>query len=462
MDSSPIIEGSFDDFSFDDLVSVLGVSRQPMAVTTFRPDGTTPTFAVMSGRLLNCSVSGSRLRGVEAFKSIVQNPGRRFVVHRTARPLADRSIGTLGELVREASRPRSGQGRAVAQGRFSEHPLRSVLAVLATSRQSLTLHFLDIGSPHARVWLKSGLVLAAEREGESGLAAWARLLRSPGERFLVTRNPPGRMPAHPLGPISELVEPVPTPTRAVVVLEGEFSQFPIASVLKVVGVSRSCLDLRTRRGDREDARLLVKAGQVLEVRYPGAADPVVALRRLLDDPGDGFVVLRRPTPPHAVPLGSLEILTSEVHGLDDEVTVLGPSMSVPSRDSARSLPSPTLAPASTWSERRARSTPPPAPPSRPPPSSPPERVESRPPTAHVEPAPAPADPGTVVPDAMPRAEAPALEMRLERLLEQLVDQTQAMQELGQRHRALQRQVTVLIAVQAAALIALGAVLAVVR
>ena len=389
-----------------------------MTVATFRPDGSTPTFQVMAGQVMQCNVPHSQLSGVDAFRSIAKEPGRRFVVYRMPRAVAGRPLGGLGELVQMAeqpaqSTPNTPSYRVVAEGRFKDHPIRSVLSVLATSRQCLTLHFLDVGRPHARIVVKAGMVLSAVREGHSGIAAWLLLLRDPGSNYAVTREERSPAVAKPIGRIEALLmqrAPVAAPGSTRVVLEGRFADFPMDAVLKVMGLSRSCLELQTRRQGQEGPRLIVKAGQVLDIQLADTADPILLLRRLRQDPGDTFVVLRRPTPVGTVPMGSLVQMVTEASE-DSDLEELATVVEVPSR------------------------------PSRPPTGPPEPPVPSRP---TLSPAP---------PESVPD---PRFAQLLERTLEQgdyLAETLQQLQAAARRHQRLQVQIRALLILQGTAVVA---------
>lgn len=317
--SQLMMEGTFESFSIDEVLDVVGLSRQTMEVVL--EDGSRRgNIVVKAGQVLSANAPPDRGRG--AFHSLYQQPGQSFTVWRRLEAPGD-SIGTLAELIEESRKapPTTHRGSSrskrapLLEGTFDDHSLDEVLDVLSMSRQLMQLAIRRADDSTAALVVKAGHVLGGvdHRSGMSGQQAFDALVADPGERFEVVRlKAPPALPAS-IGTLAELLEAARAAnpdaagdTRPDVMLEGSFSEFSLSEVLDVIAISRQTTEIVFRGRDTTRGAMVVKAGRVLSAQVlRSGASGVAAVHQLISDPGDRFVVLRRTNLRATEPVGSL-------------------------------------------------------------------------------------------------------------------------------------------------------------
>ena len=221
----------------------------------------------------------------------------------------------------------------VLEGSFTDIALSAVPQVVSAGRQYIEVHVLDERSVSVGVIeVKAGMLVAARTRTLHGLDAAHALLDAPSNyRFVVIRRrePPRTITA--LSHVSRLLirheahgsdfgfedEPetavapsslrdsdsppgferarLSTPDTPVPVLDGNFAELDLPSLIQVVGTSRQHTKLRVFDDQRQPVgELHLKSGQLLRADARDATG-VAAVRRLLHSPRDfTFVVLRYP------------------------------------------------------------------------------------------------------------------------------------------------------------------------
>lgn len=354
-----LMEGTFESFSIDEVLDVVGLSRQTMEVV-LEDEARRGNIVVKAGQVLSANAPPDHGRG--AFHSLYQRPGQSFTVwRRLEAPGAP--IGTLADLIEESRRaPTTQRGAAsrskrapLLEGTFSDHSLDEVLDVLSMSRQLMQLAVRRSDGSTAALVVKAGHVLGGvdHRKGTSGRQAFDDLVADPGERFEVVRlKAPPALPAS-IGTLTELLEAAraahpdaAAESRPDVMLEGTFSEFSLAEVLDVVALSRQTIEIVFRGRDSTRGAIVVKAGQVLsaQVLRSGAAGQA-AFDELMADPGQRFVVLRRTNLRAGDPVGPLAQLFERAQELGPPTRV-DPKAPVgaPVRKVVRPPPLPTSRP----------------------------------------------------------------------------------------------------------------------
>jgi hypothetical protein len=221
----------------------------------------------------------------------------------------------------------------VLEGSFSDVNLPNLLAVVSAGRQYIEVHVLDERSVSVGVIeLKAGMLVGARTRTSRGLDAAHDLLDAPTTyRFVVIRRREAPRTLTALAPVSRVLgkheardadfgfedehetavalaslrdsdfppaserSRLSTPDTPVPVLDGNFAELDLPSLMQVVGMSRQHTKLRVFDDQRQPVgELHLKSGQLLRAEARDASG-VVAVRRLLHSPRDfTFVVLRYP------------------------------------------------------------------------------------------------------------------------------------------------------------------------
>lgn len=214
------------------------------------------------------------------------------------------------------------QRELLVSGDFESFPLSDVLATLGLTRQLVELIFIDDQGARASLLVKAGRILHAydARTKATGAQAFAQMVRAPGQRFQVVRRRTAPPSNEPLGLLGDWIatanklttqhqppEHTPGPEAGKKTLvSGELAQFPLPDLFSVISMTRQwvVLELFDRHGLR--GSLSVKGGMLLSVQHVKGASGLLALRTLLEDPGERFVASQQTgSLPASEPLGPL-------------------------------------------------------------------------------------------------------------------------------------------------------------
>jgi hypothetical protein len=344
----PVLHGELKDFALADVLRALAVARQYMVLRVIDERGENAgAIKLKAGQVLGASAGD--LVDLPALQELLASPSSyRFAVHHEPGPQSRaRPLGAIAELLPMATaldpantqisgfrptktlppapkRPTNGGGRVrVMEGNFAKFDVAQLLQVVSAGRQYVEVEIFDgrdalVGT----IEIKAGMLVAAHMGSHSGIDAARRLLGSPSHfQFTVYRRKqqPDTMTAlanmrdllaggtsAPGDDIDTVVTPqVPgaparrsaqrQPAMPVPVLDGNLTDFDLASVLQVVGTSLQHTSVRILDDQRQLAgEVHVKAGQLLKAEALDE-EGLFALRRLLHSPRDfTFVVLRHP------------------------------------------------------------------------------------------------------------------------------------------------------------------------
>lgn len=308
-----LLAGSFDNFSFAELIGAVSTSRQPLTITLIRADGSRAQIRVKSGLVLGCEDPGpyGPRNDRDSLHSVLRNPGRQFVVTKLAQTPAGPPIARLADLA--AAALKQSRKQVLLEGRLADFPLVDVLSTLTLTRQAVELSTTDANGLVGQLLLKAGQVLevrtretthpGATPSGPSGKSAFDKWLERPGDTFQVSRAKvsPG---VQPLGRLGDwlVASRAPEPPAAKPLLEGRFAEFPLRDVLAVLANSRQALALELWHDAAWRGRLLVKSGIVVDARSSDPLTDRFACDAILADPGTRFAVSRAALPPNAAPI----------------------------------------------------------------------------------------------------------------------------------------------------------------
>ncbi|MCA9706508.1 MAG: DUF4388 domain-containing protein [Myxococcales bacterium] len=376
-----LLKGSFDSFSIDDVLDVVGLSRQTMKVV-LNDDGSGGggEFLVKAGRVIHAEAPPDR--GRRAFVNIYREPGSNFAVWQHVEATGE-PIGMLADLIEEAkaleTAPALPSRTPMLSGSFSDHRLDEVLDVLNMTRQLVEFKIRRDDESSVIMLIKAGQVLACEdlRDSSNGLPAFRSLFKDPGQTFEVVRldaRQHGDLPPS-VGSLSALVqearktEDQDAKKRPGVLFQGAFKNFPLSDVLEALSVTRLTVEMVFHDGDGTRGTFVLKAGQVLAAQsLRTGASHAEAFHELMQTPGESFVVVRRPGTPSGEPIGRLRDLLSEKRSTKSTPTP-PPTPAVPP------VPESTSSTQRITNLRPARSVPTPAPRTKAPPAVvPPDRT----------------------------------------------------------------------------------------
>lgn len=197
--SPQVIEGTFGRVTMDDLLQVVGLSRQCLEVVVTGVG----TMTVKSGQVLQARVAGEV--GVAAFLTLYASPATQYAVFRREPPMGLTPIGPVASLIERARRapPRTNSSAVVViEGSFGEMTLRELFDVLSVSRSTFEV---ELPGRRASLRLRGGQCLALAVEGEPDpVRALGSLLADPGGNYRVLRVSPARN-VRTLGSLPELI-----------------------------------------------------------------------------------------------------------------------------------------------------------------------------------------------------------------------------------------------------------------
>lgn len=202
MTNAQVIEGTFGRVTMDDLLQVVGMSRQCMEVVL----SGVGSMTIKSGQVLQAR-SAPGETGAAAFYALYGSPGTKYAVfRRDVAPTGKLTpIGSVSALVERARRaPKASTGpMVVIEGRFGDTSLRELFDVLSVSRSTFEI---ALPGRNARMAVRGGQLLGIEVPGETDpTRALAALLTEPGGTFTVYRAAVQRS-GRPLGALADLVE----------------------------------------------------------------------------------------------------------------------------------------------------------------------------------------------------------------------------------------------------------------
>jgi hypothetical protein len=373
-----LLKGSFDSFSIDDVLDVVGMSRQTMKVV-LDDSGRGGEFLVKAGRVIQAAAPPAE--GRRAFVNIYRQPGQGFAVWQHVETTGE-PIGLLADLIQEAKaleqEPAVPSRMPMLAGSFADHRLDEVLDVLNMTRQLVEFKVMREDESRVTMILKAGQVLACEdeRQSTSGLSAFRTLFADPGTHFEVVRlmAPPDDLPP-PIGRLPALVQQAlkedaqAGKKRAGVLFQGAFKNFPLSDVLEALSVTRLTVEMVFHDSDGTRGTFVLKAGQVLAAQaLRTGSSGRAAFLELMAEPGESFVVVRRPGVPSSEPIGQLRELLSEARARRSTIVptavpppgmaapgMAAPGMAAPGLRTA----APPAPPAPTLLAPRAVPTPPP-------------------------------------------------------------------------------------------------------
>lgn len=226
----PIMEGSLSEFDLPTVLHTVGCSRQYCALEVRDEQVTRGTIFVKSGIVL-AAIAGP-LTGIPAVQHLIASyPHGRFRLTQLAAELPDHApLGPVGQVLLHVDAPAPAAGppggvdldeeptRAslpgdlvVMEGKLSDFDIRTVLEVLAGTRQHARLQILG---PRDRalgeVTLKAGWIISVQAGALRGREALVFLLgASPQLRFRVLTVGDGPEPEETLGAIHEVLASIP-------------------------------------------------------------------------------------------------------------------------------------------------------------------------------------------------------------------------------------------------------------
>lgn len=265
-----LLKGTFDSFSIDDVLDVVGLSRQTMRVV-LDDSGRGGEFLVKAGRVIRADAPPEE--GRRAFVNIYREPGQGFAVWQHVEATGE-PIGLLADLIEEAKQlekaPAAPSRTPMLAGSFTDHRLDEVLDVLNMTRQLVEFKVMREDETRVTMILKAGQVLACEdeRQSTSGLGAFRTLFADHGTHFEVVRltTTPDDLPP-PIGRLPALVQQARKEDaqagkkRAGVLFQGAFQNFPLSDVLEALSVTRLTVEMVFHDADGTRGTFVLKAGQ---------------------------------------------------------------------------------------------------------------------------------------------------------------------------------------------------------
>ena len=243
-----VLEGSLSEFDLAAVLHTVGCTRQHCALQVHDGLTVTGTIVVKSGQVLAAQTAG--LTGIPAVQQLINgHHDEQFrLIQLAGAPPDDAPIGPIGQVLLHADAPApfSGPqsagpqsaeppeatglpipsiedgadtelstgtpptGAVVLEGKLAEFDVRTVLEVLASTRQHARLQVLGTGVPLGEIALKAGRILSAQAGTLHGRAAVAFLVgASPQLRFRVLTMADGFEPREPLGAVHEVLAEAP-------------------------------------------------------------------------------------------------------------------------------------------------------------------------------------------------------------------------------------------------------------
>ncbi len=299
VEPAPVLQGTFEDHTLLEVMSVLAMSRQVMRLTLQGEGERHAVIWVKAGRLLACAAPGNDLVGLDAFRSVVSQTWHTFQVVRVAQQhaLTD-PLGALDALMVEPSAPAEAPD-VILEDDFEAFSREEVLTALSLTRQRVRLVFLRGDASLGHLSIRSGRVVCAESGELQGEEAFKALFSAPADAFVVVRDDQAAVEGEGLGSLAALVamakapaEPAADPEVASVLLQGSLSDWTLDDVFQVACLSRRLLQVQILTDGAEAARVVLKAGQVLQATC-GGVEGIEALDALWSLSEGGFVVSER-------------------------------------------------------------------------------------------------------------------------------------------------------------------------
>jgi hypothetical protein len=238
-----VMEGSLADFDLPTLLHTIGCSRQYCALEIGDERALCGTIGVKAGVVV--AANAGPLTGLPAVQQLIAGPrGRRFRLIQRAAELPDQvPLGPVGQVLLHADAPapavrpppaprppmsgaaapapddRAAAGHAeglVMEGRLADFDVRTVLEVLAATRQHARLQIFDPGQPPlGEVVLKAGWILSSQAGALRGTEALAVLLAaSPRLQFRVLTAAEPVAGGAPLGQVHDVLVGLGAPRAA--------------------------------------------------------------------------------------------------------------------------------------------------------------------------------------------------------------------------------------------------------
>jgi hypothetical protein len=224
-----VMEGSLSDFDLPTLLHTIGCSSQHCALEIGDDRAIRGAICVKSGIVV--SASAGPLTGVAAVQHLIAAPrGGRFRLIQRAGELPDEApLGPVGHVLLHADAPAPprppasprpptapaaapAEGLLVMEGSLADFDVRTVLEVLAATRQHARLQVVDPGQAAlGEVTLKAGWILSSQAGALRGKQALAFLLAAPPRlQFRVLTAAEAVAGAAPLGQVHEVLVGLPT------------------------------------------------------------------------------------------------------------------------------------------------------------------------------------------------------------------------------------------------------------
>jgi putative peptidoglycan binding protein len=238
-----VMEGSLADFDLPTVLHTIGCSRQYCALEIGDERALCGTIGVKAGVVV--AANAGPLTGLPAVQQLIAGPrGRRFRLIQRAAELPDQvPLGPVGQVLLHADAPaptvrpppaprppasgaaapapddRAAAGHAealVLEGRLADFDVRTVLEVLAATRQHARLEIFDPGQPPlGEVVLKAGWILSSQAGALRGTEALAVLLAaSPRLQFRVLTAAEPVAGGAPLGQVHDVLVGLSAPRAA--------------------------------------------------------------------------------------------------------------------------------------------------------------------------------------------------------------------------------------------------------
>jgi hypothetical protein len=238
-----VMEGSLSEFDLAAVLHTVGCTRQHCALQVHDGLTVTGTIVVKSGQVLAAQAGG--LTGIPAVQQLINgHHDEQFRLIQLATPPPDDApLGPIGQVLIHADAPgpiagpQSAEppeatalpipsiedgadtelstgtpptGAVVLEGKLAEFDVRTVLEVLASTRQHARLQVLGTGVPLGEIAIKAGRILSAQAGTLHGRAAVVFLVgASPQLRFRVLTMADGFEPREPLGAVHEVLAEAP-------------------------------------------------------------------------------------------------------------------------------------------------------------------------------------------------------------------------------------------------------------
>jgi hypothetical protein len=254
------------------------------------------------------------LDGIAAVARLIDSPSSfRFVMSRIASPLdvAD-PLGPLQSILLHAatSSPidQAPSRIPVMAGSFSEFDVRTVLQTVGFLRQHAEVEIRSDGALLGAIDLRANMVLRATAGSLDGVAAVQRLLEAPSTaQFAVFRTPAERDDVKPVGPLREVLPPVPARAEAPASRRALKRAWLVApAVMGILGAAVLAL-----RGAPTEVVSAQPASQASVVQAPIAVAPPPIVQAPVAPPKVEPLPQPTPVPPVRVVLNATDVAAAQ-------------------------------------------------------------------------------------------------------------------------------------------------------